>query len=107
MTGSVKDRAGLADSIASVLCLLLLALLGSPALIWAASFQHNYAIVIGISNYSSGRNHLPYARPDAESVAKLLQAQGYTVTTLYDEKATKHNIQAAFEALADKLQAND
>jgi len=93
-----------------VVLLSLATLLDSSPLLRAASFQHSYAVVVGITNYSSGywKDHrLPYARPDAEAVAKLLQAQGYTVTSLYDERATKHNILAAFEALADKLQVSD
>ncbi len=41
-------------------------------------------------------------------VAKRLEAQGYIVTSLYDEKATKHNILMAFvDSLSDKLQTND
>src|ERR1017187_750814 len=91
------------------ICSLLLVLVGADRTpLCAAPFQHSYAVVVGISNYSSPHwPHLPYARGDAAAMADTLKAQGYEVTELYDTNATKHNILAAFDTLANKLKVDD
>src|SRR5271166_494269 len=74
----------------------------------AEPFQHSYAVVVGINDYSSAHwRHLDYAQGDAKAVADRLKSQHYTVTELYGPNATKHNILAALYALGDKLGADD
>jgi TPR repeat protein len=91
-------------------CLALLlgmSLVGISAL-KAASFEHSYAIVVGITNYPRGHwVTLPYARGDAEAVAGVLKRQGYQVTELYDEKATRRDILNALSAVTNKLGPHD
>jgi hypothetical protein len=74
----------------------------------AADFQHSYAVVVGIDDYSSvHKQHLSYARKDAEAVACYLKKQGYIVSELYDQRATKHNILTALHSVAVRLGAED
>ena len=74
----------------------------------AAEFQRSYAVVIGINPYASARWHtLSYAREDARAVANYLRTQGYVVSELYDQQATKHAILSALHSLASKVTSND
>jgi hypothetical protein len=60
-----------------------------------------YALVVGISNYSGTANDLQYCDDDATDWKARLQTEGYTVTTLLDLAATKANIEAAVNDLAN------
>lgn len=68
---------------------------------------HRYALVIGISDYSGTQNDLQYADDDAKDWNTYLRGEGYTVNLLLDQQATKANILAAFQNLADMEQAGD
>ncbi len=68
---------------------------------------NRYALVIGISDYQGTSNDLQYADDDAKDWANYLRGVGYQVDLLLDSQATKANILAAFQALADKEQAGD
>ena len=71
-------------------------------------FANSYGVVVGISKYPPPRlNPLPYADGDARAVAGVLNTQGYKVTELYDQSATRRNILAAFYDIAGKLRPND
>jgi len=69
----------------------------------------NYAVVIGINTYEDTRvGNLTGARRDAEAVAKVLNAQGFEVTTLLDGEAYKQAVDATFqETLYPKLNPED
>jgi TPR repeat protein len=74
----------------------------------AQIFLHSYAIVVGITTYASPSwPDLPSGRPDGESVAKRLTAEGYIVTPFYDDRATKHAIMTEFERLSKLVGAED
>jgi TPR repeat protein len=76
----------------------------------ADGFEHSYALIVGIGKYSSPRwKRLPlkYAVPDAMAVSKRLKQEGYEVTELFDDRATKANFDNALSALAEKLGPND
>ena len=62
---------------------------------------HRYAVVIGISDYEGTSNDLQYADDDAMDWYNYLQSQGYTVKLLLNDQATKANILAALQWLAD------
>src|SRR4051812_26631045 len=65
----------------------------------ATDFQRSYAVVVGIDAYSSSRWHrLSYARKDGKGVADYLKSQGYLVSELYDQQATKHDIFVALHS---------
>lgn len=58
-----------------------------------------WAVVIGIDEYKSAP-HLKYATADAKAVADMLKVQGFQVTTLYNEQATRDAIESE---LGDRL----
>ena len=62
-------------------------------------YENTYALVIGIDNYSNlaFNQQLHYAVKDAKAVAKSMRDnfQFNDVITLYNERATKNNIQKA------------
>jgi hypothetical protein len=72
-------------------------------------FPKSYALVIGINGYQDpGFDDLTYAVKDAEGVAEFLREQGFEVTPLYQENATKTAILSAIEdRLAPLLTTND
>lgn len=70
-----------------------------PAEYVAAQTGKSWAVVIGINEYDKVRR-LTYAKPDAESVAGVLKAQGFQVAALYDQHATRR---AILGELSDKL----
>lgn len=87
---------------------LIWVLAGIPSPSGAQSFAHSYAIVVGITDYSSTQwKDLPYARGDAKAVAQQLKSQGYDTRELYDRSATRDNILTAISTLAKQLQADD
>jgi hypothetical protein len=61
-----------------------------------------YALVIGISDYAGTANDLQYCDDDANDWKAVLQAEGYTVTTLLDLNATKSAIESAINTLASQ-----
>mgnify|MGYP001609032793 CR=1 FL=1 len=66
-----------------------------------------WAVVIGIEKYQH-TDPVKFARIDAEKVAALLAVQGFQVTPLYDEQATKEAIEAALaETLAKRAGERD
>ena len=53
-----------------------------------------WAVVIGIDDYQNPKiGNLKYAVADAKAVAKTLEQQGYQVTALYNEQATRRAIE--------------
>ncbi len=68
---------------------------------------NRYAVVIGISDYSGDSNDLQYADDDALDWNDYLIANGYTVNLLIDGQATKENILAALQWLADVEKPGD
>lgn len=53
-----------------------------------------WAVVIGIDDYQNPKiGNLRYAVADAKAVAKTLEQQGYQVTALYNEQATRRAIE--------------
>jgi len=72
-------------------------------------YAKSYAVVVGVGHYPSTRwSNLSYARKDAEGMAAILREQGFDVTTLYDQQATRQAIVSIFEDyLAPRLKKND
>ncbi len=72
-------------------------------------FANSYAVVVGIDGYAhQDWAKLRYAVPDARAISQLLQEQGFKVTELFGEKATRAAIVAALEdTLAPTLGAED
>jgi hypothetical protein len=66
-----------------------------------------YALIIGISDYAGTANDLQYCDDDAIDWKAVLQADGYTVTTLIDGNATKSAIEAAVNTLASQSVAGN
>jgi hypothetical protein len=70
-------------------------------------YQHKYAVVVGIDKYKT-KPKLRYARNDAEGMAKLLKNQGFEVVELYDQDATREEINDAMEeTVASKIKEKD
>jgi len=65
-----------------------------------------YALVIGISAYPYP-NTLKYCDDDARDWAQRLQQEGYTVTSVIDNQATKNNIESAVNTLASRAIAGN
>jgi formylglycine-generating enzyme required for sulfatase activity len=57
-----------------------------------------WALVLGIERYEHA-DPVKYARADAKDTADMLTGQGFAVTALYDQQATKQAIESAFEEL--------
>lgn len=72
----------------------------------AQSFQNSYGLVVGIHQYQSGGT-LPNARADAEAIANLLKVEGYIVTELYDNQATRGAIIDSMDKIAQKTTSHD
>ena len=73
-------------------------------------YGKSYALVVGVDEYPHPEwPDLPFARKDAQAIARLLRAQGFDeVVPLYDEQATRAAIISALEdRIAPKLQAED
>ncbi|PWU03818.1 MAG: hypothetical protein C5B51_18010 [Terriglobia bacterium] len=71
-------------------------------------FEHSYAVVIGIDNYSPPFPKLRYGVKDAQAIATYLRKQGYEIIPLYNQDATKQGILAAMQnMLAPKLKNSD
>lgn len=74
-----------------------------------AYYDSSYAVVIGIDKYPASRwPNLSYARKDAEGVGAFLEGQGFRVTQLINEQATKSAIIKAMQNdLARRVNKND
>jgi len=72
----------------------------------AQYFQNSYGLVVGIHRYHSG-DSLANARADAEAIANLIKAQGYSVTELYDNEATRAAIIDSMDKIAQKATSHD
>lgn len=73
------------------------------------SFNKSYALVVGIDKYPSSKwQDLSYAVADAKAMNEFLKNQGFIVTTLYDEKATRDAIVNELEGkIGKRLGPND
>lgn len=70
-------------------------------------YKNSYALVVGINRYQNLQN-LRYAKKDAEALTLFLQQQGFEVTSLYDEQATRTTIIFQMEKkLANRVQRDD
>jgi len=68
----------------------------------------NYALVIGISKYSSAVwKDLSYAAKNAKMMAALFKKSGFKVVSLYDKKANKSAIFSRLSLISDHLGKND
>ena len=77
--------------------------------VMAALFERSHALVIGINHYpDKAWPPLSYAVKDAEGMAAFLKAQGFEVTMLLNEEATRANIiDVVNERLAPRLGNRD
>lgn len=75
----------------------------------AGFYDKSYALVVGIDKYPSPDwPDLNYARNDAEAVAAFLRMQGFEVSALYDENATKSAIISKLQNdFARRVHSND
>ena len=90
--------------------LALVVLAGGGAWSQDHLFGKSYALVIGIGDYpaKTGFTTLTYPRKDAGGMAVFLTAQGFEVTTLYDEQATRRAILSQLEDnIASRLGPDD
>jgi len=60
-----------------------------------------WALVIGVQQYEHA-GQVKYARADAKGTGDLLALQGFQVTALYDQQATKNAIESALQDLLVK-----
>ena len=88
--------------------LMIICMLG-PAVLKAAVFQpgysSSYALVVGINQYTHWPN-LEYASRDAGEVAAVLEQKGFTVFSLTNKNATRHNILRQLERIRQSVDAN-
>lgn len=76
-------------------------------------YTRGFALIIGVQDYTPSEFQREYAKSDVDSVAKLITSKyGFNadnVTTLKNKDATKQNIMAKINALAEpkKLSAED
>lgn len=47
-------------------------------------YDESHALVIGVSNYSGGWRKLPGVKTDVAEISRVLQAQGFSITTVND-----------------------
>jgi hypothetical protein len=72
-----------------------------------------YIMLVGINQYQNGKYNLNYAVPDAEGLAKQLAVSATpvfgppTVVSLFDQKATKKEIESAFQQLKQQVRTQD
>src|SRR4051812_25175132 len=88
-----------------VILFLFLSSLALPA----QSFDNSYALVIGIDHYKQHHwKALSYAAKDAAAMGGFLSSQGYQVTYLYNDNATKeHILEEMQNVIAPQLKPND
>lgn len=79
----------------------------APADYVASQIGKDWAVVIGIDDYQ----HVPrlqYAVRDAQGIAEVLKNQGFQVTALYNDRATRHAILKELGSnLIDKVKPED
>jgi WD40 repeat protein len=71
-----------------------------------------HLLVVGINDYDDRSLHLDFAQPDAQALARFFPSHGdlfssVNVISLFDKDATKANIQAAFDRLAQSSNPED
>ena len=71
-----------------------------------------HLLVVGINDYDDRSLHLDFAQPDAQALARFFQSHGnlfssVDVIALFDNDATKANIQGAFDRLAQSSNPED
>ena len=72
-----------------------------------------YVLAIGVNEYKNASMNLNYGKPDAESFVETVQQKGSSifksinVTTLYDGKANKKNVEKAFQEIIKKAKPED
>lgn len=72
-----------------------------------------YVLAVGINQYKNPRMTLNYARPDAESFGKMMEAKGaqlyknLELHTLFDAEASRENIIRKLEELSAKIHPED
>jgi hypothetical protein len=88
--------------------LMIICMMG-PAVLQAAVFQPGYsssfALVVGINKYDHWPN-LEYASRDAGEIAAILKQNGFTVFSLTNQNATRHNILGRLERIRQSVDAN-
>lgn len=90
-----KSRFGCSSCTA--IALLLVAGLARSDIVDEA-FDESFALVVGIDDYDSPAwSNLNYAVKDAKAVADYLQGQGFRTLTLYNEQATKEQLNFLLE----------
>ena len=74
-----------------------------------SNFEHSYALVIGINDYSNGISSLKTAVSDATEIARILETEHhYKVTRLLDREATLSQLRQVLEIeLPKQIQAGD
>lgn len=71
-----------------------------------------HLLVVGINDYDDRSLHLDFAQPDAQALARFFESHGnlfssVNVIALFDNDATKANIQGAFDRLAQSSNPED
>ena len=72
-----------------------------------------FVLAVGINTYKNARMTLNYARPDAESFGKMMEAKGtqlyknLEVHTLFDAEASRANILKKLDELSSKIHPED
>ncbi len=93
----------------TVLLLISLVCLACPVQAASNLFGKSYALVVGIDDYANQAwPSLGYGKKDARAIEAFLETQGYEITTLYGEEATRENILWALGGeIAPKLTGRD
>lgn len=71
-----------------------------------------YVLVVGVNDYDDRSLHLDFAKQDAQALARFFQSHGNLFSSvneiaLFDQDATKANIQAAFDRVAQNAHPED
>ena len=67
-----------------------------------------YALIVGIDKYKNPNSNLKGCVNDARDMWRMLNGKGFKeIVTLYDESATKENIQTSLKNLISKLKEKD
>jgi hypothetical protein len=72
-----------------------------------------HILAVGINKYKNSAYNLNYARPDAESFVDKIQDHGrnifksVNVVPIYDEDATKENIETGFKSIINRAKPED
>jgi hypothetical protein len=88
--------------------LMIICMMGPTALraaVFQPGYSSSYALVVGINSYSHWPN-LEYAARDAGEIAAVLKQKGFTVFSLTNQNATRHNILGRLERIRQSVDAN-